>query len=68
MFFAFPIAFTEIRGWGEGITGIAFVSIMVCRLAILRDIVAYVDPRSLAWYLRGRVLCANERADVRQRY
>lgn len=29
MFFAFPIAFTEIRGWGEGITGIAFVSIML---------------------------------------
>ncbi|KAJ2933874.1 hypothetical protein H1R20_g3242, partial [Candolleomyces eurysporus] len=29
MFFAFPIAFVEIRGWGEGITGIAFVSIML---------------------------------------
>ncbi|EAU87133.1 spermine transporter [Coprinopsis cinerea okayama7 len=29
MFFAFPIAFTEIRGWGEGITGVAFVSIMI---------------------------------------
>ncbi|KAF9554045.1 MFS polyamine transporter [Agrocybe pediades] len=29
MFFAFPIAFTEIRGWNEGITGIAFVSIML---------------------------------------
>ncbi|TFK19031.1 spermine transporter [Coprinopsis marcescibilis] len=29
MFFAFPIAFTEIRGWSEGMTGIAFVSIMI---------------------------------------
>ncbi|KAF6743954.1 spermine transporter [Ephemerocybe angulata] len=28
MFFAFPIAFAEIRGWGDGLTGIAFVSIM----------------------------------------
>lgn len=29
MFFAFPIAFVEIRGWGDGITGIAFIAIMV---------------------------------------
>ncbi|KAF5319809.1 hypothetical protein D9611_012846 [Ephemerocybe angulata] len=29
MFFAFPIAFAEIRGWGDGLTGIAFVSIML---------------------------------------
>jgi len=35
MFFAFPIAFVEIRGWGEGITGIAFVSILVRRILLL---------------------------------
>ncbi|TFK32293.1 MFS polyamine transporter [Crucibulum laeve] len=29
MFFAFPIAFEEIRGFGMGITGITFVSIML---------------------------------------
>jgi hypothetical protein len=28
-FFAFPIAFEEIRGWNAGMTGVSFVSIMV---------------------------------------
>ncbi|KAE8540469.1 hypothetical protein D1P53_003415 [Cryptococcus gattii VGV] len=28
-FFAFPIAFEEIRGWGLGMTGVAFVSIII---------------------------------------
>lgn len=28
-FFAFPIAFEEIRGWNMGITGVSFVSIIV---------------------------------------
>ncbi|KAF8066995.1 MFS polyamine transporter [Lyophyllum atratum] len=29
LFFAFPLAFVEVRGWGIGITGVTFVSIMV---------------------------------------
>lgn len=29
LFFAFPIAFAEIRGFSAGLTGITFVSIMV---------------------------------------
>ena len=29
MFFAFPIAFGEIRGWSSGMVGVAFVSIIV---------------------------------------
>lgn len=29
LFFAFPIAFAEIRGFGLGMTGITFVSIMI---------------------------------------
>ena len=29
LFFAFPIAFTEIRGWNTGMTGVSFVSIML---------------------------------------
>lgn len=29
MFFAFPIAFEEIRGFGGGLTGLTFTSIMV---------------------------------------
>lgn len=29
LFFAFPIAFTEIRGWNAGMTGVSFVSIML---------------------------------------
>lgn len=28
-FFAFPIAFEEIRGWNPGMTGVSFVSIIV---------------------------------------
>jgi MFS family permease len=28
-FFAFPIAFEEIRGWNAGMTGVSFVSIIV---------------------------------------
>jgi MFS family permease len=36
MFFAFPIAFVEIRGWGDGITGIAFISIMVSVFVLSR--------------------------------
>ena len=28
-FFAFPIAFEEIRGWNMGMTGVSFVSIIV---------------------------------------
>ncbi|WVQ82315.1 hypothetical protein IAT38_004443 [Cryptococcus sp. DSM 104549] len=28
-FFAFPIAFEEIRGWGMGMTGVSFVSIII---------------------------------------
>ena len=34
MFFAFPIAFAEIRGFNMGITGITFVSIMVSCLLL----------------------------------
>lgn len=30
-FFAFPIAFEEIRGWNMGMTGVSFVSIIVSR-------------------------------------
>lgn len=29
LFFAFPIAFEEVRGWNPGMTGVAFVSIIV---------------------------------------
>ncbi|GLB41314.1 putative major facilitator superfamily protein [Lyophyllum shimeji] len=29
LFFAFPIAFLEVRGWGLGITGVTFISIML---------------------------------------
>ncbi|ESK91681.1 mfs polyamine transporter [Moniliophthora roreri MCA 2997] len=29
LFFAFPIAFSEIRGFGEGMTGVTFVSIIL---------------------------------------
>jgi len=29
LFFAFPIAFTEIRGWNAGMTGVSFISIML---------------------------------------
>ncbi|PPR07179.1 hypothetical protein CVT26_012609 [Gymnopilus dilepis] len=35
MFFAFPIAFAEIRGFNMGITGITFVSIMLGILAAM---------------------------------
>lgn len=28
-FFAFPIAFEEIRGWSMGMTGVTFISIIV---------------------------------------
>jgi hypothetical protein len=28
-FFAFPIAFEEIRGWNAGMTGVSFVSIIL---------------------------------------
>jgi hypothetical protein len=28
LFFAFPIAFAEIRGWNPGMTGVSFISIM----------------------------------------
>lgn len=31
LFFAFPIAFEEVRGWNEGLTGTAFVAVMVSR-------------------------------------
>jgi MFS family permease len=31
-FFAFPIAFEEIRGWNAGMTGVSFVSIIVSDL------------------------------------
>lgn len=31
LFFAFPIAFEEIRGWNMGLTGTSFVSIIVSR-------------------------------------
>lgn len=31
LFFAFPIAFEEVRGWNPGMTGTAFVSIIVSR-------------------------------------
>ncbi|KAJ9094569.1 hypothetical protein QFC20_006884 [Naganishia adeliensis] len=29
LFFAFPIAFEEVRGWNEGLTGTAFVAVML---------------------------------------
>jgi hypothetical protein len=29
LFFAFPIAFEEVRGWNEGLTGTAFIAVMV---------------------------------------
>jgi len=53
MFFAFPIAFSEIRGWSEGMTGIAFVSIMV-RLATISSKSDYqLYPRSWVSSLLG---------------
>lgn len=36
-FFAFPIAFEEIRGWSMGMTGVSFVSIMVSSLTKTRN-------------------------------
>ncbi|KAJ9094562.1 hypothetical protein QFC20_006877 [Naganishia adeliensis] len=29
LFFAFPIAFEEVRGWNEGMTGTAFIAVML---------------------------------------
>lgn len=29
LFFAFPIAFEEVRGWNPGTTGTAFIAVMV---------------------------------------
>jgi len=29
LFFAFPVAFEEIRGWDAGFTGLSFLSIIV---------------------------------------
>ncbi|TYJ56538.1 hypothetical protein B9479_002785 [Cryptococcus floricola] len=35
-FFAFPIAFEEIRGWNMGMTGVSFVSIIASFIFLLR--------------------------------
>lgn len=37
-FFAFPIAFEEIRGWNAGMTGVSFVSIMASRTIVRCDV------------------------------
>lgn len=34
LFFAFPIAFEEVRGWNEGLTGTAFIAVMVSEMMI----------------------------------
>ena len=45
MFFAFPIAFSEVRGFSAGLTGLTFISIMVCFLLSLQSHLTY-DIRS----------------------
>lgn len=40
LFFAFPIAFEEVRGWNEGLTGTAFVAVMVSRYAVASLVLA----------------------------
>ena len=45
MFFAFPIAFSEVRGFSAGLTGLTFISIMVCFLLSLQIHLTY-DIRS----------------------
>jgi len=34
LFFAFPIAFVEVRGWTESLTGVTFVSIIVREMSL----------------------------------
>lgn len=45
MFFAFPIAFSEVRDFSAGLTGITFISIMVCSLPSSQKALTY-DTRS----------------------
>lgn len=35
LFFAFPIAFEEVRGWNSGMTGVSFCSIIVRSISVI---------------------------------
>jgi MFS family permease len=73
LFFAFPIAFEEVRGWNEGLTGTAFVAVMVSG-----DLSGYQSARLIAlfpcsWASRSpsspcntKKSCTSERAGMAQ--
>jgi MFS family permease len=57
LFFAFPIAFEEVRGWNEGMTGTAFIAVMVSFKEAKRCSISFTDSRLPARY-PIRLYCA----------
>jgi len=65
-FFAFPIAFEEIRGWNAGMTGVSFVSIIVSlQLIALSGRTDRMRADCIGRHPRGVGLDANTRTIVR---